>query len=72
MFDLQDVSSVSPALDRYTQDSLLGEVWKRPDLPDRAEPATAVHPEQNQPRHHTGQPGRALAREVEALLRPNT
>jgi hypothetical protein len=30
-----DILSVSPALDRYTQGSLLGELWKRPDLSPR-------------------------------------
>lgn len=30
-----DVQAVSPALARYTQDGLLGEVWKRPDLSPR-------------------------------------
>jgi 4-carboxymuconolactone decarboxylase len=29
------VPRVAPALDRYTQDRLLGEVWKRPDLSPR-------------------------------------
>ena len=30
-----DVRAVSPALERYKQDRLLGEVWKRPDLSPR-------------------------------------
>ena len=30
-----EVRSVAPALDKYTQDRLLGEVWKRPDLAPR-------------------------------------
>ena len=32
MLTLDDVRSVSPALARYTQGSLLGDVWKRPGL----------------------------------------
>ena len=31
----EDVRSVSPALERYTQERLLGEVWKRPGLSAR-------------------------------------
>jgi len=31
----QDVRSVAPALEKYTQERLLGEVWKRPDLSPR-------------------------------------
>jgi 4-carboxymuconolactone decarboxylase len=31
----QDVRSVAPALEKYTQDRLLGEVWKRPGLSPR-------------------------------------
>jgi 4-carboxymuconolactone decarboxylase len=31
----QDVRSVAPALDKYTQERLLGEVWKRPGLSAR-------------------------------------
>lgn len=31
----QDVRSVAPALEKYTQERLLGEVWKRPDLSAR-------------------------------------
>jgi len=31
----EDVGKVAPALDRYTQGRLLGEVWKRPDLSPR-------------------------------------
>ena len=31
----EDVRSVAPALDKYTQDRLLGEVWKRPGLTAR-------------------------------------
>jgi 4-carboxymuconolactone decarboxylase len=31
----EDVRSVAPALDNYTQDRLLGEVWKRPGLTAR-------------------------------------
>jgi 4-carboxymuconolactone decarboxylase len=32
---LEDARSVAPALERYTQDRLLGEVWKRPGLSAR-------------------------------------
>ena len=31
----QDVKAVAPALEKYTQDRLLGEVWKRPGLSPR-------------------------------------
>src|SRR5438552_5872231 len=31
----EDVRSVAPALDKYTQDCLLGDVWKRPGLNPR-------------------------------------
>ena len=31
----QDVQSVAPALDKYTQERLLGDVWKRPGLSAR-------------------------------------
>ena len=31
----QNVKAVAPALDKYTQDRLLGEVWKRPGLSPR-------------------------------------
>jgi 4-carboxymuconolactone decarboxylase len=31
----QDVRSVAPALEKYTQERLLGEVWKRPGLSQR-------------------------------------
>jgi 4-carboxymuconolactone decarboxylase len=31
----QDVKAVAPALDKYTQDRLLGEVWRRPALSPR-------------------------------------
>src|SRR5436309_1820170 len=31
----KDIQMVSPALDKYTQDRLLGEVWKRPGLSRR-------------------------------------
>jgi 4-carboxymuconolactone decarboxylase len=31
----EDVRMVSPALDRYTQDRLMGDLWKRPDLSRR-------------------------------------
>ncbi len=31
----QDVKAIAPALDKYTQDRLLGEVWKRPGLSPR-------------------------------------
>jgi 4-carboxymuconolactone decarboxylase len=31
----EDVRTVAPALDRYAQDRLLGEVWKRPELSAR-------------------------------------
>jgi len=30
-----DVQTVAPALDKYTEERLLGEVWKRPDLSPR-------------------------------------
>jgi hypothetical protein len=29
---LEDIRTVSPALERYTQGALLGDVWKRPGL----------------------------------------
>jgi 4-carboxymuconolactone decarboxylase len=32
MLTRTDIQSVSPALDRYTQGSLLGDLWKRPGL----------------------------------------
>src|SRR2546426_1874082 len=32
---LADIRVVAPALEKYTQDRLLGEVWKRPGLADR-------------------------------------
>lgn len=32
MLSPDDVRQVSPALERYTQERLYGEVWKRPDL----------------------------------------
>ena len=35
MMNPEDVRMVAPALERYTQDRLLGEVWKRPDLSPR-------------------------------------
>lgn len=35
MVTREDVRTVAPALDRYTQDRLLGELWKRPDLSPR-------------------------------------
>jgi len=35
MLTRTDIQSVSPALDRYTQVSLLGDLWKRPDLSPR-------------------------------------
>jgi 4-carboxymuconolactone decarboxylase len=35
MINPDDVRMVAPALERYTQDRLLGEVWKRPDLSPR-------------------------------------
>jgi 4-carboxymuconolactone decarboxylase len=31
----EDVRAVSPALERYTQATLMGDVWKRPDLSPR-------------------------------------
>jgi len=31
----KDIQMVAPALDKYTQDRLLGEVWKRPGLSPR-------------------------------------
>jgi 4-carboxymuconolactone decarboxylase len=35
MLTRSDVQTVSPALDRYTQNALLGELWKRPQLSAR-------------------------------------
>jgi 4-carboxymuconolactone decarboxylase len=35
MLPLNDIRMVSPALEKYTQDRLLGEIWKRPDLAPR-------------------------------------
>lgn len=35
MFSPEDVRTVAPALERYTHDRLLGEVWKRPGLSPR-------------------------------------
>jgi hypothetical protein len=35
MLTRTDIQLVSPALDRYTQGPLLGELWKRPDLSPR-------------------------------------
>ena len=35
MLSPEDVRSVAPALDKYTQDRLLGDVWKRPGLNPR-------------------------------------
>jgi 4-carboxymuconolactone decarboxylase len=35
MLTRTDIQLVSPALDRYTQGSLLGDLWKRPDLSPR-------------------------------------
>ena len=35
MLTRDDVRTVAPALDRYTQDRLLGDLWKRPDLSRR-------------------------------------
>jgi 4-carboxymuconolactone decarboxylase len=32
---LEDIRTVSPALERYTQGALLGDVWKRPGLAPR-------------------------------------
>jgi len=32
---LEDIHAVSPALDKYTQDRLLGDMWKRPGLSPR-------------------------------------
>jgi hypothetical protein len=32
---LEDIHAVSPALDKYTQDRLLGDLWKRPGLSPR-------------------------------------
>ena len=29
---LDDIDAVSPVLERFTQDRLFGDVWKRPDL----------------------------------------
>jgi 4-carboxymuconolactone decarboxylase len=35
MLPLNDIRAVAPALEKYTQDRLLGEVWKRPGLAPR-------------------------------------
>src|SRR6266567_714454 len=35
MLTLEDARMVAPALEKYTQDRLLGEVWKRPGLTPR-------------------------------------
>src|SRR5438552_227107 len=35
MLSREDVRMVAPALDKYTQDRLLGDVWKRPGLAPR-------------------------------------
>jgi 4-carboxymuconolactone decarboxylase len=35
MLTLEDVQMVAPALDKYTRDRLLGDVWKRPGLAPR-------------------------------------
>ena len=35
MFTREDVRIVAPALDKYSQDRLLGDMWKRPDLAPR-------------------------------------
>jgi 4-carboxymuconolactone decarboxylase len=35
MLSREDVQMVAPALDKYTQDRLLGDVWKRPGLAPR-------------------------------------
>src|SRR5262245_49010594 len=35
MLTRDDVRMVAPALDKYTQDRLLGDVWKRPGLAPR-------------------------------------
>jgi 4-carboxymuconolactone decarboxylase len=35
MLTRSDIQSVSPALDRYSQDAVLGELWKRPELSSR-------------------------------------
>ena len=35
MLNPENVQQVSPGLERYTQDRLLGDVWKRPDLSRR-------------------------------------
>ena len=35
MLPLNEVRMVAPALEKYTQDRLLGEVWKRPGLAPR-------------------------------------
>ena len=47
MFSPEDVRMVAPALERYTQDRLLGEVWKRPGLSprDRSIGLTAFDPD---------------------------
>ena len=34
---LEDIRTVSPALERYTQGALLGDVWKRPGLAPHSE-----------------------------------
>src|SRR4051794_25622774 len=35
MIKLDDIRAVAPALEKYTQDNLLGDVWKRPGLAPR-------------------------------------
>ena len=35
MVTREDVRMVAPALDKYSQDRLLGDIWKRPDLAPR-------------------------------------
>ncbi|HVQ20204.1 MAG TPA: hypothetical protein VMS23_04060, partial [Terrimicrobiaceae bacterium] len=55
---LEDIRTVSPALERYTQGALLGDVWKRPGLPrDRSVITLAVLIARNQiveMGHHMG------------------
>jgi 4-carboxymuconolactone decarboxylase len=59
---LEDVRSVSPALERYMTESLLGEVWSRPDLSprDRSIATLAVLVARNQMVEMPSQLNRAL------------
>ena len=40
--DVNDLTSAAPALEKYTQERLLGEVWKRPQLSARDRSITTV------------------------------